>query len=96
MLCEYQTRPDVDLSTVENVQQVRAVWTDDEWELHFVCKVEIEVSETPGEKTVGVESEPMSRKMGTTSQWGNRTMSVRKAVRTRKGTAEIGAIANSE
>ncbi|WP_372479561.1 RNA-guided endonuclease InsQ/TnpB family protein [Halomicrobium sp. HM KBTZ05] len=55
ILCEYQTRPDVDLSTVKTVQQVRAVWTGDEWELHFVCKVEIEVSEAPGEKTVGVD-----------------------------------------
>ncbi|ELZ82967.1 IS1341-type transposase (TCE32) [Haloferax elongans ATCC BAA-1513] len=55
ILCEYQTRPDVDLSTVESVQQVRAVWTGDEWELHFVCKVEIEVAESPGEKTVGVD-----------------------------------------
>ncbi len=52
---EYQTRPDVDLSTVENVQQVRAVWASDEWELHFVCKVEIEMSEEPGEQTVGVD-----------------------------------------
>ncbi|MDZ7850966.1 MAG: transposase [Halodesulfurarchaeum sp.] len=48
-------RPDVDLSAVENVQQVRAVWTGDEWELHFVCNVEIEVAESPGEKTVGVD-----------------------------------------
>ncbi|MFT4963628.1 MAG: putative transposase, partial [Halobacteriales archaeon] len=55
ILCEYQTRPDVDLSTVETVQQVRAVWTGGGWELHFVCKVEIEVSESPGEKTVGVD-----------------------------------------
>jgi putative transposase len=55
VLCEYQTRPDVDLSSVESVQQVRAVWTGDEWELHFVCKVEIEVSDSAGEKTVGVD-----------------------------------------
>ena len=55
ILCTYQTRPDVDLSTVENVQQVKAVWAGDEWELHFVCKVEIEVSESPGEKTVGID-----------------------------------------
>ena len=55
VLCEYETRPDVDLSTVENVQQVRAVWTGDEWELHFVCKVEIEVVEAPSEKTVGID-----------------------------------------
>jgi len=55
ILCEYQTRPGVDLSIVESVQQVRAVWTGDEWELHIVCKVEVEVSEAPGEKTVGVD-----------------------------------------
>jgi len=55
ILCEYQTRPDIDLSTVESVQQVRAVWTGDEWELHIVCKVEIDVAEFPGEKTVGVD-----------------------------------------
>ncbi len=40
---------------MENVQQVRAVWTGDEWELHFVCKVEIHVAEAPGEKAVGVD-----------------------------------------
>ncbi|MEZ3163867.1 transposase [Halorubrum sp. RMP-47] len=55
ILCTYQTRPGVDLSTVENVQQVKLVWAGDEWELHFVCKVEIEVSESPGEKTVGID-----------------------------------------
>jgi len=55
ILCEYQTHPDVDLSIVESVQQVRAVWTGDEWELQFVCSVEIEVSDSPGEKTVGVD-----------------------------------------
>jgi len=55
ILCEYQTRPDVDLSAVQNVQQVRVVWTGDEWELHFICKVKIDVSEAPGEKSVGVD-----------------------------------------
>ncbi|GAB6878777.1 RNA-guided endonuclease TnpB family protein [Halorubrum gandharaense] len=55
ILCKYQTRPDVDLSAVENVQQVKAVWTGDEWELHFVCKVAIEVSKSPGEQTVGID-----------------------------------------
>jgi len=55
ILCEYQTRPDVDLSSVESVQQVRAVWTGDEWELHIVCKVEVEVSDSPGDKTVGID-----------------------------------------
>jgi len=38
ILAEYETRPDV---TVENIQQVRAVWNGDRWELHLVCKVEI-------------------------------------------------------
>jgi putative transposase len=55
MLCEYQTRPGVDLSDVESVQQVRAVWTGSEWELHFVCKVEVELADTPGTETVGVD-----------------------------------------
>ncbi|OYR70784.1 RNA-guided endonuclease InsQ/TnpB family protein [Halorubrum ezzemoulense] len=55
VLCTYQTRPDIDLSAVENVQQVKIVWTGDEWELHFVCKVEMDVAEAPGEKTVGVD-----------------------------------------
>jgi len=32
LLCEYQTRPDIDLSEVVNrVQNVRAVWNGDEW-----------------------------------------------------------------
>jgi len=54
-LCEYQTRPEVDVSTVESVQQVRAVWTGTEWELHFVCKKEVTVAEAPGDKTVGID-----------------------------------------
>ena len=54
-LCEYQTRPEVDLSTVESVQQVRAVWTGNEWELHFVCKEEVTVAEAPGDKAVGID-----------------------------------------
>ena len=40
---------------MESVQQVRAVRTGDECELHFDCKVEIEVAEAPGQKTVGVD-----------------------------------------
>jgi putative transposase len=55
ILSKYQTRPDINLSTVESVQQVRAVWIGAEWELHLVCKVEIDVAEAPGEKTVGVD-----------------------------------------
>jgi putative transposase len=53
VLCEIDTRPDV---TVENVRQVRAVWNDlkDEWELHIVCRHEIEV-ESPGTETAGID-----------------------------------------
>ncbi|MFT4885177.1 MAG: putative transposase, partial [Natronomonas sp.] len=55
ILCEYQTRPDIDLSAMESVQQVRAVWNGDEWELHFVCRVEIEAEESSGEQTAGID-----------------------------------------
>jgi transposase, IS605 OrfB family, central region len=55
LLCEYQARPDVDLSTVERIQNVRAVWTGDEWELHFVCKVEVETEESAGDEVAGID-----------------------------------------
>jgi putative transposase len=55
VLCEIQIRPDVDLSAVENVQQIRAVWTGEKWTLHLVCRVAIDVPESPGEKTAGVD-----------------------------------------
>ncbi len=42
---------------MKSVQQVRAVWNDskDEWELHLVCNIEVDVPDTPGGKTVGVD-----------------------------------------
>jgi putative transposase len=52
ILAEYETRPDV---TVENIQQVRAVWNGDRWELHLVCKVEIPVEDAPGDNTAGID-----------------------------------------
>lgn len=52
ILCEYETRPDV---AVENIQQVRAVWNGDRWELHLVCKVEIPVEDSPGDRTAGID-----------------------------------------
>ena len=55
ILCKFQTQPDVDLSAVENVQQVKVVWTGDEWKLHFVCKVEVDMSESPGDQSVGID-----------------------------------------
>ena len=36
-LCEYETRPDVDL-TEWDIQQVRAVYKRDEWRLQFACR----------------------------------------------------------
>ncbi|CDK40345.1 IS1341-type transposase [Halorubrum sp. AJ67] len=34
---------------------MKVVWTGEKWELHFVCKVEIDVSDSPGEQTVGID-----------------------------------------
>ncbi len=55
ILCEYDTGPDASLAGVEDVQQVRAVWTGDHWELHFVCKVAIDGPDHSGAKTAGVD-----------------------------------------
>ncbi len=46
ILVEYETRPGV---TVENLQQVGR------WELHLVCKHEVETPDTPGDETAGVD-----------------------------------------
>ncbi|ERG89966.1 MAG: transposase, partial [halophilic archaeon J07HX5] len=55
VLCEYDTRNDVDLGTVDTVQNVRAVWNGDEWEIHFVVKETIETPEPPGDGVAGVD-----------------------------------------
>ncbi|WP_101297141.1 RNA-guided endonuclease InsQ/TnpB family protein [Halegenticoccus soli] len=54
ILCEYETRPCV---TVENLQQVRAVYekAKGRWELHLVCKHEIEPPDAPGNESAGVD-----------------------------------------
>ncbi|MDR9381236.1 MAG: transposase, partial [Natronomonas sp.] len=54
ILVEYETRPGV---TVENLQQVRAVYdkAKERWELHLVCKDEIETPTAPGTETAGVD-----------------------------------------
>jgi len=52
ILVEYETRPDVE---VENIQQVRAVYNGDRWELHLVCKDEIETPNAPGNESAGVD-----------------------------------------
>jgi putative transposase len=57
VLCDIQTRPDFDLSAIESVQQVRAVWNNQkhEWEIHIVCDVEATIPDTQAEKTVGID-----------------------------------------
>ena len=55
VLCEYETRNDIDLSEVDTVQNVRAVWDGDEWTVHFVCKGPIETPESPGDGVAGVD-----------------------------------------
>jgi putative transposase len=52
ILAEYETRPDV---TVENIQQVRAVWNGGRWELHLVCEKAIPVEDAPGDNTAGID-----------------------------------------
>ena len=54
ILVEYETRPGVD---VENLQQVRAVYDNvkKRWELHLVCKGEIETPDAPGDETAGID-----------------------------------------
>ncbi|MFC7164729.1 RNA-guided endonuclease InsQ/TnpB family protein [Halospeciosus flavus] len=54
ILVEYETRPGVE---VENLQQVRAVYdkAKGRWELHLVCKDEIETPNAPGNETAGID-----------------------------------------
>jgi len=55
ILCEYDEQADDTLEDVQSVQTVRAVWTGDHWELHFVCNRSVEAVAPPGEKTAGVD-----------------------------------------
>ncbi|ERG94289.1 MAG: hypothetical protein J07HQW2_00723 [Haloquadratum walsbyi J07HQW2] len=50
ILIEYETRPDV---TVENIQQVQAVWNGNCWEIHLVCNKQIPVEDAPEQNTAG-------------------------------------------
>ena len=54
ILVEYEIRPGV---TVENLQQVRAVYdkANGRWELHLVCIDEVETPDAPGNETAGVD-----------------------------------------
>lgn len=53
-ISRYETPPGV---TVENLQQVRAVYDNakERWELHLVCKDEIERPTAPGNETAGID-----------------------------------------
>jgi len=53
ILCEYDAPP---AATVENIQQVRAVWNahKERWDLHLVCEHEI-AAESPGDTVAGVD-----------------------------------------
>ena len=56
ILCEFTVQAGHQtLDAVESIQTVRAVWTGEQWELHFVCEMQIDTPETPGEKTAGVD-----------------------------------------
>jgi putative transposase len=54
ILVEYETRPGVE---VENLQQIRAVYDNikGRWELHLVCKDEVETPGAPGNGTAGID-----------------------------------------
>jgi putative transposase len=54
ILCEYDVIGPRG-TTVENVQQVRAVYEHGVWRLHIVCEVPVEVAEPPGDRTAGVD-----------------------------------------
>jgi putative transposase len=54
VLCEYDLIGPPE-RTVENVQQVRAVHENGIWRLHIVCRVKIDVPETPGNKVAGID-----------------------------------------
>jgi transposase len=56
ILCEYTSQADEHtLDDVENLQTVRAVWTGDQWELHFVCEMQIDQPVSLSEKTAGID-----------------------------------------
>jgi putative transposase len=54
VLCEYDVIGPPG-TTVENVQQVRTVYEHGEWRLHFVCRVDVDYEDTPGDRTAGID-----------------------------------------
>jgi putative transposase len=53
VLCKYEPIAPPE-TTIENVQQVRAVYEYGEWRLHIVCRVEIDVPDSPGNGVAGI------------------------------------------
>ena len=54
VLCEYDVIGPRE-TTIENVQQVRIVYEHGVWRLHIVCRVEIDVPESPGNEVAGID-----------------------------------------
>jgi putative transposase len=54
VLCEYDVIGPAS-RTVENVQQVRAVYEHGVWRLHIVCRVEIDARDAPGDGVAGID-----------------------------------------
>lgn len=54
VLCEYDAIGPSD-RTIENVQQVRAVYEHGIWRLHVVCRVELDDPQPPGEGVAGID-----------------------------------------
>jgi putative transposase len=54
VLCEYDVIGPRG-TTVENIQQVRAVHEHGVWRLHIVCRVEIDVPDAPGNSVAGID-----------------------------------------
>jgi putative transposase len=52
ILVEYESRPDV---RIGDIQQIRAVWEGNRWELHLVYRKQIPVEDAPGDKTAGID-----------------------------------------
>ncbi|WP_458185361.1 RNA-guided endonuclease InsQ/TnpB family protein [Haladaptatus sp. NG-WS-4] len=53
-LCEYDVIGPANRA-VESVQQVRAVYEHGVWRLHFICRVEIDEDESPGDRIAGID-----------------------------------------
>ena len=55
ILCAIDAQPTIPDAERIDVRQVRAVYNGDEWELHLVCKVEMDDPDSPGDHVAGVD-----------------------------------------